>query len=61
MDSAVICDVKEFKVRQSIVGAIVVSMMDVFLCAKRSAKVSRHDRTMFQHVLACDSDGDVAI
>ena len=39
----------EFKVLQPVVGAVTVSMVDVFVLEERAAKVAGHDQTMFEH------------
>ena len=61
MYSGVIVNKQEFKVLKSVVRSVVISMVDLLICEKRSAQVLLHDVTMFKHIVIIDSKPDISI
>ena len=61
MDSGVIADGEQFKVRKSVVSPVTVSVVYVFSCEQIAAKIFSHDNAMLKLVGISDSDGHIAI
>ena len=61
MSPGVISHAQQFKVFQSIVGFVAVSVMDVLVGSQPSSKTLFHDVTMLKEVFITDSNGNVPI
>ena len=59
--SGVFCDVKELQVCQAVVAAVVVDVVDVLVGSQSASQMLRHDVSVFEDVVAVNSDHDVAV
>ena len=57
----VLCSINEFQVFQAVVTAVVVDVMDMLVGSQIAAQMLRHDMSVFEGVIASNSDHDVAV
>jgi len=61
MSCGVSADAEEFKVFESIIGPVAVSVMNLLPRLKASSQVLRHDDTVFKVELIADLKRDVSV
>ena len=61
MSPGVIADAQQLKVFQSVVGLVAVSVVDVLIASKVSAKMICHDLTMFKDKFITDTNSGISV